>query len=505
MDFFNCVMDAYCWTSGLLFYQDIFQAEKGWYLSFMKLKLEAKNLKELENMVGEKNVLVRRDQLIDYSHDEFPSPAIHQIPLAVVKPQDARQVKEIVKWANREKVPITARGGGTGLCGGCIAEAHGIVVSFEKLNRIVEIDVDNQMAVVESGVRLMDFYEAVEKKNLFFPPHPGDESATIGGVIATNAGGARAVKYGVIRNFIKGLEVVLPEGDIVQLGGKVLKNSTGYNLINLLIGSEGTLGIITQAIIHLIPPPKAQMTLIAPFDDLKSAIHLVPALSKAGIIPMAVEFIEVEAIHAAEDFMNKSWPCKGGKAHLMIIVDGFSEEEVLRCAEVIGEMCTRYGAQDVFVADEKGKQKEILEIRSRMYETIKAHVIEVLDIIVPPSQVPGHVEVVHELSKKYNMWLPTFGHAADGNVHTHLMKAWYKQGSWFPMPEPEWKEKYLVIRKALHDDARKRGGLVSAEHGIGLLKKEYLEDTIGSTSIEYMRRIKKVFDPNNILNPNKIF
>ncbi|NIM15044.1 MAG: FAD-binding protein [Candidatus Aminicenantes bacterium] len=460
---------------------------------------------ELYKIVGEKNLLIKEEQMLDYSHDEFPDSRISQVPLAVVKPVNTHQVSEILKWANKANIPVTPRGGGTGLCGGCIPVPGGIVLSLEDMNHIIEIDCDNRMAVVEAGVRLMDFYEAVEKENLFFPPHPGDESATIGGVIATNAGGARAVKYGVVRNFVKGIEVVLPDGEIIQLGGKVLKNSTGYSLLHLMIGSEGTLGIVTKAILNLIPPPKAQMTLIAPFYDLENAIQVVPGLAKAGILPMAVEFIEVETIRVAEDFLKKKWPCQEGKAHLMIILDGTSDDEVLRVAEQIGILCGEFGVRDVFVADTPKKQREILEIRSNIYETIKKYVIEILDIVLPPSAIPGHVNTVHRLSRKHNMWLPTFGHAADGNVHTLPLRAHYLEGKWKEIPEFQWKEIYPRVRKALHDDARKRGGLVSGEHGIGLVKKEYLDGAVGSNVVGKMRLIKKVFDPNGVLNPGKIF
>ncbi len=460
---------------------------------------------ELYKIVGEKNLLTREEQMLDYSHDEFPHPEISQVPLAVVKPVNTLQVSEILKWANQSNVPITPRGGGTGLCGGCIPAPGGIVLSLENMNHVVEVDWDNRMAVVEAGVRLMDFYEAVEKENLFFPPHPGDESATIGGVIATNAGGSRAVKYGVVRDFVKGIEVVLPDGEILQLGGKLVKNSTGYSLLHLMIGSEGTLGIVTKAVLSLIPPPKALMTLIVPFNDLEKAIRVVPDLAKTGTLPMAVEFIEAETIKLAEDFMKKQWPCREGKAHLMIILDGTGDDEVLKMAEEIGKLCGQFGAQDVFVADTKKKQREILEMRSNIYETIKKYVIEILDIVLPPSAIPGHVDTIHRLSQKYNMWLPTFGHAADGNVHTLPLRAHYIEGKWKEIPESEWKEIYPLVRKALHEDARNRGGLVSGEHGIGLVKKEYLTGAIGQKAVEKMRLIKKVFDPNGILNPGKIF
>ncbi len=470
------------------------------------MKKEISNwLDELKKIVGEKSFFTRQEQMLDYSHDEFPGTEIAQLPLAVVKPVNTWQVSDILKWANKSKIPVTPRGGGTGLCGGCIPAPGGIVLSLEEMNRILEIDRQNRMAVVEAGVRLRDFYEAVEKENLFFPPHPGDESAAIGGVIATNAGGARAVKYGVVRNFVKGIEVVLPDGEIVQLGGKLLKNSSGYSLLHLMTGSEGTLGIVTKAILNLLPPPQAQLTLIAPFENLENAVGVVPALGKAGILPMAVEFIEVETIKVAEDFLNKKRPCREGRAHLMIILDGSGEDEVLAAAGRIDALCREFGARQVFVADTPKKQKEVLEIRSKIYETIKKYVVEILDIVLPPAEIPAHVERVRQLSREYGMWLPTFGHAADGNVHTLPLRAHYIDGRWQEIPDSEWKAIYPRVRQALHDDAASRGGLVSGEHGIGLLKKEYLEDAVGRNVVDKMRLIKKAFDPNHILNPGKIF
>lgn len=463
------------------------------------------SIEELRKIVKKNNLVTDKESMIDYSHDEFPDSGISQIPLAVVKPESTLQVSKILKWANKAKIPITPRGGGTGLCGGCIPSVNGIVLSLEHLNRIVEIDLDNQMAVVESGVRLLDLYEAVEKNGLFFPPHPGDESAMIGGAIATNAGGSRALKYGVIRNFVKGLEVVLPDGKIVQLGGKLLKNSTGYSLLNLMIGSEGTLGIITKAIINLLPPPHSILTLITSFTNLEKGIRFVPKLLKMGILPMAIEFMETDTIKVAEKFLNRRWPCQKGEAHLLIMIDGNSENELLKIAENIGNHCLAFGSQEIYVAETKSRQKELLEFRSNIYETIKKYVIEILDIVIPPSEIPQHLKRVHELSNQYNLWLPTFGHAGDGNVHTLPLKAHFKSNKWQKIPDSEWKKKYPKIRKALHSDAQKRGGLVSAEHGIGLLKKEYLADAVGNVSLQKMKLIKKIFDPNGILNPGKIF
>ena len=282
----------------------------------MYKKIDHNIIKELEKIVGPKNILTDPEKIIDYSHDEFSLPEIAQAPEIVIKPETTQDIAQVCNLANREKIPLTPRGGATGLCGGCVPVYGGIVISLEKMNKIIEIDKGNQMAVVEAGVPLMEFYTAVEEAGLFFPPHPGDESAMIGGLIATNAGGARAVKYGVIRNYIRGLEVVLPSGKIIHSGGKLMKSSTGYNLLNLFIGSEGTLGIVTQATIQLMPPPAVFRSLIVPYDDLREAIETVPRLIQNKILPMAVEFIPREVISITEKLLHKKWPCNQGKTYL---------------------------------------------------------------------------------------------------------------------------------------------------------------------------------------------
>ncbi len=471
----------------------------------MYRKLNDQTISKIGKIVGAKNLIVEEEKMLDYSHDEFPLPGIRKLPEIVVKPGNAKELAEIMKLANREMVPVVPRGGATGLCGGCVPLFGGIVLSLENMNRILEIDEKNSMAVVEPGVTLMDFYQKLEETELFFPPHPGDESATIGGIIATNAGGARAVKYGVVRNFIRGLEVVLPQGEIINTGGKIMKNSTGYSLLHLLIGSEGTLGVITRAVISLLPSPQAMSTLIAPYDSLHDAIKTVPAIMRGKILPMAIEFIEHDPIAVTEDLLNKKWPCRKAEAYLMIIVDGPGEEEVMKISESIGEICLENDAADVFVADNKQKQQDILDIRSNLYEAIKPKTIEILDITVPPAEIANHVDKVHEIADKYQLWLPTYGHAADGNVHTHLMKAGIKDGKLDEVEQEGWKEKYPRARKELHEDAKTRGGIISGEHGIGIAKKEYLSLTASIKEIELMRQIKRSFDPNNILNPGKVF
>lgn len=462
-------------------------------------------IRELEKISGEKNVIRDPEKIIDYGHDEFSLRDIAREPDVVVKTASTDEVSRVCRLANAEKIPVTPRGGATGLCGGCVPSSGGIVLSLERMNRIIEVDKHNQMIVAEAGVMLMDFYPCIEEAGLFFPPHPGDETAQIGGVIATNAGGSRAVKYGVVRNYVRGLEVVLPVGKVVNLGGKLMKSSTGYNLLNLMIGSEGTLGIITKAIIQLMPSPQLSRSLIIPYDSLEQAIDTVPELMAKKIMPLAVEFIPKEVIQITEKFLRKRWPCTLGSTHLLIICDASTEEEMDRLSEQVAAVCVGNNALDVFVADSPSKQQQVLEIRSKIYEAIKAQTLEILDIAVPRAEIARHVKRVQEVSREYGIWLPTFGHAADGNVHTHIMKARYEDGKIIPLPEEDWKDKLELVRRELYRDCRERGGVISGEHGIGIVKKPYLSYVLDEETIHLMRGIKRTFDPNNILNPGKIF
>ena len=467
--------------------------------------MDADILRRLAAIVGPENVLSDREKMEDYSHDEFSLRDIRRYPEAVVKPRNTAEVAAVMRLADAARLPVTPRGGATGLCGGCVPARGGIVLSLEKMNRIIEIDRKNQMAVVEPGVTLGEFIRTVEEAGLSFPPHPGDESAQMGGLIATNAGGSRAVKYGVIRNYVRGLEVVLPRGEIIRLGGKIVKSSTGYSLLHLLIGSEGTLGIITEAVIQLLPAAPLTRSLVIPFDDVDSAVETVPLLMGRKIMPLAVEFIEQEVIRVTEDFLHKRWPAQSGRTSLLVILEASSEEEMDRLSQEVAELCLEKGARDVFIADTPKKQELVLDIRSKIYEAIKSGTIEILDISIPRAEIPGHVRRVREIAEEYGIWLPTFGHAADGNVHTHIMKARHDDGRLVPVPEEDWRDKVEKVRRDIYADAGKRGGVISGEHGIGLVKKPFLSLVLDDVQLELMKGLKRLFDPRGILNPGKIF
>ncbi|MBU0951762.1 MAG: FAD-binding oxidoreductase [Elusimicrobia bacterium] len=472
----------------------------------MYKKIETEIIEKLKNIVGTGNIILEKEKMEDYSHDEYAVPEIKKYPEVVVKPKTTEEVSAVLKLANENNFPVTARGGATGLCGACVPFYGGVVLSLENMNKVVEVDTNNLMVVVEAGTTLKDMYKEINKANLFFPPHPGDESATIGGVIATNAGGSRAIKYGVTRNFVRGLEVVFADGSIAKLGGKLMKNSTGYSLQNLLIGSEGTLGVVTKATINLLPLPKYLLTLIIPYEDLHSAIQTVPLLFQNKIMPLAIEFIEKDIIPISENYLDKKWPVSQGKADLMIIIESTSDTELMKIAEQISEVCLANSAIDVFIAESAEKQETILAIRGIFYEALKSHTIEMLDITVPISEIANFVDEVNKISKKYNMWFPIYGHAGDGNVHIHIMNANLKGvDTWEPLDAEYFKKNFNAVKEEIYSAGHKLAGIVSGEHGIGLVKKDLLYKYSNPKEIELMKSIKKAFDPNSILNPGKIF
>ena len=459
--------------------------------------------KKVREVAGNR-VLTEAEAVEPYGHDEFTRDPSGILPEAVVKPADEREVAAIVGLCREEKVPLTVRGGGTGLVGGCIASPGGIVLSMELLNRVIDTDPANLTITVQAGVSLKRLYEEVQGMSLYFPPHPGDEGAFVGGAVAANAGGARAVKYGTVRRFVLGLQVVLASGEVLDLGGKYIKSSSGYHLMDLMIGSEGTLGVITRITLGLLPPVGSVQTILAPFSTSRQAIETVPAILARGILPCAVEFVEHSVTRAMERLLNKTWPAREGGASLMIIVDGRNEEDTLSQARTIDEVLEAAGALDVLLTDQKGRQAEILEMRSMLYEGIKAATVELFDVCVPRSEIAAHVALVHDLEVRLGVSLPTFGHAADGNVHTHLLRGLLADGLVGP-DLPDWREKRELAKEAIYDDVGRRGGVVSGEHGIGLSKRSSFRRNLSPSHLSALQAIKKALDPDGILNPGKIF
>lgn len=460
-------------------------------------------LNNIAALVGEEYVLLDEFGKEPYSHDEYPLGSSAVMPEAVVVPGSEEEVAKVVSECNSYRVPVTSRGGGTGLSGGCVPTRGGIVLSLQRLNKAVEIDTMSRMITVEAGMTLNQLYAQVEKAGLFFPPHPGDEGAFVGGVVATNAGGARAVKYGTVKKFVCGLTVVLPDGSRTTLGGRLYKTSSGYNLLDLFIGSEGTLGIITKVTLSLIPPPKYTVTLVTPFENTADAIRAVPAVLGTGSIPSAVEFVEHYTLRCVERKTEQPWPVSSGTASLMLILDGDSEDSVLESAERIAETLEESGGGETFIAEQAAQQADILGKRSMIYDALREATVELFDICVPVSQIAEHVHFIHNLEQKYGCALPTYGHAADGNVHTHFLRARFEDGI-FGEELPNWRDVHLKVREEIYRDALSRGGVISGEHGIGKVKKDFFIETADPAGLALMRMIKTAFDPNGIMNPGKV-
>ena len=458
-------------------------------------KLVDKDIAYLESLVGDSHILVGDDILEDYAHDELGE--ARAFPEVVVEPDSTEAVAAIMRYAYEKNIPVTTRGSGTGLCGGCVPLQGGILLSTARLNRILEIDTDNLMATVEPGVILLDFQETVEKMGFLYAPDPGERSATIGGNVATNAGGMRAVKYGVTRDHVTGMEVVLPNGDVVQLGGKIAKNSSGYSLLHLMIGSEGTLGIMTKIIVKLLPLPRKVLSLLVPFSCLEQAIGTVPKIIRSRIIPQAMEFMERDVILSAEKYLGKVFPHKTAPAYLLLRFDGNNLEELEEIYEIAGDICLEAGAEDVLIADTPERQEGIWDARGAFLEALKAESdMDEVDVVVPRDKIAIFINYTKELEREYGIMIRSFGHAGDGNMHVYILRD--------DMDEDIWRGKMQEIMDLLYAKGKELGGQVSGEHGIGISKRQYLIDDLGDTLIALQRQIKGVFDPKNILNPGKL-
>ncbi|MGC9399416.1 MAG: FAD-binding oxidoreductase [Anaerolineae bacterium] len=457
----------------------------------------------LREIVGERNVIYDDPEKMEaYAHDEVADERFAHAPEVVVKPGDAEEIAAIMRLANRERIPVTPRGAGSGLSGGAVPAHGGIVLSVERMNRILEIDRENLVVVVEPGVVTNEINAAIEDDGLFYAGYPMSvETCFVGGNVAENAGGGKAVKYGVTGRYVMGLEVVLPTGEIVQLGGKRVKDVTGYDLVHLMVGSEGTLGIFTKIILKLLPLPTAKVDLLVLFEDVPSAIAMVPRIMTHGrIIPTAIEFMDKLSVQTTCDYLNEQLPYEQAGAMLLIEVDGSSEAQVEQEYETIGELCLKHGAIEVYVADNSTTQERVWSVRRNIAEAFKVYspVQSLEDIVVPFAQIPDLIPELERLSEKYNVKIPCYGHAGDGNLHATVVK--------HPeTPMDAWPELEEAVLRDLYRVVADLGGTLSGEHGIGSKRRAFLPLIMDETLIDLQRRIKAVFDPNDILNPGKIF
>ena len=450
--------------------------------------------------IAPNRVYVEGDINKDYTHDEMPEYGYFS-PDAVVEAISAEEIAEIMKLCNNEMIPVVPRGAGTGLAGAAVASEGGIVISTGKMNKILSYDIKNLTVTVQPGVLLNDLAEDCAKKDLMYPPDPGEKFATLGGNVSTNAGGMRAVKYGVTRDYVMSMEVVLPTGEITRFGGNVAKNSSGYSMVNLMIGSEGTLGFITEITLKLIPLPKETISIIVPFEDLDSCIGSVPEFFKNKLAPVAIEFMEQDIVKMAERYLDKKDIFPLGDeagAYLLVSFDGNSYEEIEPVIEAASEMLFENGAIDVYVADTPELKKNVWSARGNFLEAILADTpsLDECDVVVPKNEIAEYTKFVNSLQDKYDVRIRSFGHAGDGNLHIYVCKD--------DMTDEAWEEKRKIVMDEMYNRAFVIGGQVSGEHGIGHAKMEYLCQAVGKTNIELMKGIKKVFDPNGILNPGKV-
>jgi glycolate oxidase len=438
----------------------------------------------------------------DYFHDEMPIYG-KGIPEVVIEATNTEDIAAIVKLCFSNNVPVIPRGAGTGLTGAAVALHGGVLLDMSKMNRILDYDKENFVVRVQPGVLLNDLAEDAKRQGLLYPPDPGEKFATLGGNVSTNAGGMRAVKYGCTRDYVRAMTVVLPTGEIITLGAPVSKTSTGYSLIHLMIGSEGTLGIITELTLKVIPAPKETISLIVPFENLKDCIGAVPKIFMAGLKPQALEFMEKEIVLSSERYLGKNvFPKEVDGvdigAYLLITFDGDRLELLEELSEQTAEVVLEEGAVDVLVADTPVKKKEAWEARSTFLEAIEAEtkLLDECDVVVPVNQIPSYLSFVKSLESRYDFSIKSFGHAGDGNLHIYACAN--------EMEEEAFKEQVAEFMDIIYKKASECGGLISGEHGIGYGKMEYLAAFAGETSMRLMKGIKEVFDPKMILNPGKI-
>jgi glycolate oxidase len=450
-------------------------------------------------IVGADYVMTEMESMRPYAHDETEE--LVYMPQVVLKPRTAEEIGAVMRLCNRHRIPVTPRGAGTGLSGGALPHLGGVLISMERMNTILEIDERNGQVTTEPGVITEVLQDAVREKGLFYPPDPSSRgSCFIGGNIAENSGGPKAVKYGVVKDYVLNLELVLPTGDIIWTGANVLKNSTGYNLTQLVVGSEGTLGIVTRIVLKLLPLPRYDLLMLVPFRSLEKAGEAVAAIFRAGFTPSAMELVEVDALRITARYLESVLPVPEDiEAHLLIEVDGNDPGQLMNDMEAIAVLLEGYGAgEDVLLAEDAAQKNELWKIRRRVAEAVKkeGYTIEE-DTVVPRAELPALIRGVKALGKEYGFHAVCYGHAGDGNLHIRIKK----EGSANSQEDPAIVESLRALFRLVHQ----LGGTISGEHGIGLVQKGYLDIVFSAVQLELMRGIKAVFDPNGILNAGKIF
>ena len=457
-------------------------------------------IEKLKQIVGESYIFFDSESLAAYGHDETEK--LLFLPEVVIKPRTAKEIGDILIIANYELIPVTPRGAGTGLSGGALPIYGGIIISMERFNKILEIDELNLQATVEPGVINEVFQNAVIELGLFYPPDPASKgSCFIGGNVAESAGGPKCVKYGTTKDYILNLEVVLPTGEIILTGANTLKNATGYNLTQLMVGSEGTLGIVTKIFVKLLPYPKHNLLILVPFRSLDEACSAVSQVFREGFIPSAMELMERDALDWVMRYVESSIVKLENdiQAHLLIELDGNNMEVLLNEIEAIATLMGKYNIADILFAESDAQKKELWKLRRNINEAVTSNAIsKEQDTVVPRAELPKLVKGIKKISENYNIKTVCYGHAGDGNLHIRIIKG--------DLSDEQWNGQY--IKKAIAEIfllCKQLNGTISGEHGIGLIQQEYMGIVFSEKALNLQKGIKKAFDPNSILNPGKMF
>jgi glycolate oxidase len=449
-------------------------------------------------LLGERYI-VNEEIRISYGSDETED--LNFPPSAVLKPNSVEEISSIMKFCFEEQIPVTPAGARTGLSGGALPTHGGILLSMEKFNRILEIDENNHQVITEPGVITQVLQDAVKEKGLFYPPDPASKgSCFIGGNISENSGGPKAVKYGVTKDYVLNLEVVLPNGEVIWTGANVLKNATGYNLTQLIVGSEGTLAIVTKIVLKLIPHPTNDMLMLVPFFDAQKACEAVAAIFKSGYTPSGLEFMERDALIYTKEFIGESSINIGDNhaAHLIIEVDGFDPEQLMKDCEGILNVLENFETDEILFADSEAQKNALWSLRRKAGEAVKSQSIyKEEDTVVPRYALPELLGHIKRIGKKYGFQSVCYGHAGDGNLHVNILKG--------DLTDEQWENELPIAIRELFKEVIKLGGTISGEHGIGLVQKPFMDIAFPEVTLNLMREIKRVFDPKNILNPGKIF
>ena len=467
-------------------------------MPFPYKKMDEKDFEYIRSVTDPARVWVGEAIASEYYHDEMPEYGVFP-PELYVEVLNKEEVSAIMKYAYENNIPVVARGAGTGLAGGANCKFGGIMLSLMKMNKIFPVDIQNMTVTVQPGALITEVTAAAAQVGLFYPPDPGEKTASIGGSIITNAGGMRAVRYGVTRDYVRCIEAVMPNGDIMNFSSNVVKNTTGLDVKDLIVGSEGILCICTQVTLKLIPAPNRTCTLVIPFESLEKCIDCVPVLLRLPFVPTAVEFLERELLNIVEQTLHKVLPVKSGEAVLIVMYDASSEDELNRCCDAAAEAAFEAGALDVLLADTPERIGSVWSVRGAILEGMKAYSIaqEECDVVVPRAKIAEFVKAAKKICLSHNVVVEPCGHAGDGNIHTEMLR--------MPgMTDEEWKTATHACLVELYALSKQLGGQLSGEHGIGNGRLQFLKEFIGNDMYQLFKNLKLAFDPKLILNPGKM-